>query len=342
MSVLAGYANIIWAEPSDEDVGKRNRAISALNTAMASLTTRKAVEAAASIIDGFSGGMLSGDFATTVERAITDQSEAFRLKGKELQGTVCAAVAALEFVRGNAPFEKWGAVDALALSLWSGLSFQQPVEAKLEELRRDLQTCCQDRVLAAAEQTRERMVVPDVGTLSIPENSPAGNRANTAYKNATAPVVKALSTNAELDREELDLLWWALSGYCESLDRTTSELENCCKAVANAFTAAAKLRRVPSEGYRHIVLRGVVPGTPITLSELMLEIGAHRGPIIGRIADSWVMALPGVFPLTHAMALPVEAVSQSDLKFDVRNWGSRALIEACIFHLDDRYSREPS
>ena len=67
MSVMAKYARVIWAEPSDDDVAKRNRAVATLIKHFRALTPRRAVEFAGAIVKAFEGAPFSGDLATVAE-----------------------------------------------------------------------------------------------------------------------------------------------------------------------------------------------------------------------------------------------------------------------------------
>jgi hypothetical protein len=335
MSIMAKYARIFWADPRDADVGARNRSVAALRDQFGALKSREAIDLAAVLVDAL-GGKLSSGLSSVVEKAISDESQAFELSGNEQQGTVCAIVAAMALTRTvSIDGGGWTAADAMAAALWSALALQDPIDpAPVEALRKDLLESCRDRVRTVAKLARKRQEVPEVGTLTISETEPTGGRAQAAYKRATAPVIKALKENAELDREEIDFLWWALADHSEVLDCPLADREIMCRAVAVGIDGAAMLRRLPSDGHRHVALRLVGESEELTLGDLVAKLGKNRA-VLGRgFAGSWAAGLPTVFPLLAALTAEGE-VSGPSVKLDARGWGARAMLEAAILRLED-------
>ncbi|WP_419685099.1 GTPase-associated system all-helical protein GASH [Burkholderia theae] len=337
MSIMAKYSRMFWAEPTDADVAARNRSVEKLRVVFEALNSRAAIGVAAALVDALAGAELPVDLSKTVEKAISDESPAFQMSGHELQGAVCAAVAALDFAR-EAPLTArgWTSADAMAAALWSGLALQSPLEnAFVEALRRELHDACRDRVRAVSRQARERQDVPDVGKLTISENEPVGARAQTAYKRATEPVIKALKENAELDREEIDFLWWALGDHSGLFDCPLGKKAPFSRAIAVGIEGASKLRRLPSDGHRHVVLRQIGESESLTLEGLVGKLGEDKAQLARSFAGTWAMALPSIFPLINA--LPVDAqLRESSVSLDARDWGTRALLEAAIIHLEDK------
>lgn len=338
MSIMAKYALIIWAEPTNQDVQDRNKAVETLRVQISSMATHKGIELAAAITGGFGGAELPQGLRQQVETAISDESAAFVLKGKELQAQVCLAVAALATVQGPVVGKSgWTTADALAASLWSALTLQdQPEHAKLEELRQDLIEACRIRVGRVAKAARERVDVPDVGTLTIPENDPAGSRANTAYRKATAPVIAALKTNQELDHEEINFLWWATTDYSEILECALGDREPFTRAVASGLEGATVLCRLPGDGIRHAVLRQVGASEKMSLAALIASLAEWRTKLREPHVNGWATDFPLVFPLISSLVAD-EHQPATAVELDARDWGARALIEASILAMEDRF-----
>jgi hypothetical protein len=340
MSIMAKYARMFWAQPTDADVAARNRSVATLRGAFAAFDSRTAIRVAAALIDALAGGELPEDLSKTIETAISNESQAFQMLGHEMQGAVCAAVAALDLVR-EAPLHErgWAAPDAMAAALWSGLALQAPLENEFAEgLRKDLLEACRDRVRMVAKQARVRHDVPDVGKLSISETEPTGTRSQTAYKRATEPVVRSLKENADLDREEIDFLWWALGDHSELFDCPLAQKAPFTRAIAVGIEGAMKLRRLPSDGHRHVVLRQIGESASLTLEALIRELAEDKEELVRGFAGTWAMAHPSVFPLISA--LPVGAKPrEAPVALDARTWGARALLEAAIFRLEDKLGR---
>jgi len=337
MSIMAKYARIFWAEPTDADVAARNRSVAKLCAEFSARDSREAIAIAAALVDALAGVQLPPDLSGTIEKAICDESPAFQMSGNELQGVVCAAVAVLDLIR-NAPLSGrgWSAPDAMAAALWSGLALQDPLDSALvESLRKDLYDSCRHRVSTVAKQARVRQDVPDVGKLSIPEAEPAGTRAQTAYKRATEPVIKALKENADLDREEIDFLWWTLGDYSGLFDCPLAEKEPFSRAIAVGIEGASKLRRLPSDGHRHVVLRQIGESESLTLEGLVGKLAEDKVQLAHGFVGTWVMEHQSVFPLISA--LPSGATPrESSVSLAARDWGARALLEAAIIRLEDK------
>ena len=336
MSIMAKYARIFWADPRDEDVGARNRAVDALRAGLELLKTREAIEAAGAIADMLAGANIPSGLAARAEKALTDHSPAFVLEGSQQQGVVCLAAAALALVKtGPAQAGGWTTPDAMAAALWSALSLQDRRDgAPTEGLREDLLDACRQRVRSVAKHARSRRPVPDVGTLTIPDEDPTNRSAQSAYKRATAPVIKALKDNADLDREEIDFLWWTLSDYSGLLGCPLADKNLPCRAVAAGIEGSSMLRRLPDDGLRHAVLRLVGVSAALTLGELVADLGADATLLAANCVRPWVAKLPTVFPLLAALS--GEGGGGSFVRLDARGWGARALLEAAIVGIEDR------
>lgn len=338
MSIMAKYSQIIWAQPTDTDVAARNKAVATIQMHLAEQSTLDAIKTAGAVTDSFAGVQLPAVLASKVQSAISHESPAFLLTDSGLQGTVCLAVAALVSVKeNNSKSTGWSNADAMAAALWSALSFQGQVEnTKLEELRQDLIVASSARVTLVAKNARVRHEVPDVGLLTITETDPAGAKANSAYRRATAPVIAALKSNQELDREEIDFLWWVLSDYSELLGCPLDAKEIMSRAVAAGIEGANMLRRLPGDGYRHAVLRRVGTSEKLSLVDLLAAVGADRAPLGQAFAGTWSARIPTVFPLLSALAATGE-VQDTGTKLDARDWGARALLEASIVAMEGRF-----
>jgi len=337
MSVMAKYARIFWAEPTDTDVAARNRSVAKLRTEFGALDSRAAIAVAAALVNALAGDELPPDLSKTIEKAISDESPAFQMCGNQLHGAVCAAVAALDLTR-DAPLANsgWSAPDAMAAALWSGLALQNPLEsASVEVLRMDILEACQQRVRAVAKWARARQDVPDVGTLTISDTDAAIGKAQAMYKRATAPVIRALKENADLDREEIDFLWWALGGHSELFGCPLAKKAEFSRAVAVGIEGAAKLRQLPSDGHRHVVLRQIGESELLTLEQLVGTIAEDKADLADGFASTWASEYPSVFPLINALSVG-GGLLESSVSLDARGWGGRALLEAAIIRLEER------
>ncbi|HEY8602733.1 GTPase-associated system all-helical protein GASH [Tsuneonella suprasediminis] len=337
MSVMAKYVRIFWPDPKDEDVARRNKAIVTIQSWMSGLEDPwSAIKLASALTAAVGDGVAREEFVPHVERAIVDAgSDAFVRDGHDLEMNVVTLVAALDLIRRpNGDEGGWTAPDALAAGLWSAMSFQQPVsEEAVEMLRQEVIVAARERTMRIAEQSRMRAVVPEVGLLSIPESQPTGTRAKTAYRKATEPLVKALRENAELDREELEFLWWSIEDWSDCLNGRLSDAAPVVRAVVAGIDGAAKLRRLPASGHRNVVLRGVPAGELANLDSALTALGDFREKICVSIDKTRVAEAAPVFPLLSAITDGVVEKRDAAVERDARDWGARALLERGIIQV---------
>lgn len=339
MSVMAKYVRIFWPDPKDEDVRRRNAAVLTIQSWITGLQNPwSAIRLASALADSVADGKARDDFTLKVEQAIVDAgSAAFVREGHDLEIVVVALVSALDLIRREPDDAGWTPVDALAAGLWSALSFQSPiVEEPIELLRQEVLVSGQTRTMLMAERSRKRVPVPEIGSLTLPEAQPTGGRANAVFRKATEPLVKALQENAELDREELEFLWWTIEDWSEALNGRISDADPLVRAVVAGMDGASKLRRLPASGHRNVVLRGVPAGGPAALTALLAALGDRRATLAKLIDADLVGQAATVFPLHSAIASGDADRAGADIERDPRDWGGRALLEGGILQIATR------
>lgn len=341
MSVIAKYVRIFWPDPKDEDVSRRNVAIATIQAWISAFEDPwTAIRLASALADSVADGRARDEFAVKVEQAIVGAgSAAFVRDDRDLEIIVVALVAALDLIRRQPVETSRKPVDVLAAGLWSALSFQTPIaHEQIELLRQEVLVAARERTMLIAEESRKRAAVPEIGPLSISEAQPVGTRANTAYRNATEPLVKALRENAELDREELEFLWWAIEDWSDVLEGRLSDADPVLRAVVAGIDGASKLRRLPASGHRNVVLRGVPAGSKAALSGLLTSLGDHRAALAKSINADRVAQSPSVFPLLGAIASGNADRAGANIERDAREWGARALLEGGVLQAEMRWS----
>ncbi|MES2950471.1 MAG: GTPase-associated system all-helical protein GASH [Pseudomonadota bacterium] len=336
MSVMAKYVRIFWPDPKDEDVNRRNAAVSTVQRWMLSFSdTWEAVRVASALAESVADGGARDAFALKVEQAIVEAgSAAFVRDSHDLEIIVVALVSALDLMHIQPESTDGNSVDVLAAALWSALSFQPPVaQEPIELLRQEVLIAARERTLRLAERSRMRSTVPEIGPLSLSEDQPTGGRANTAFRRATEPLIKALRENAELDREELEFLWWIIEDWSDVLGERLSDAEPLVRAVVAGFDGAQKLRRLPASGHRNVVLRGVPAGTATALNALVAALGGHCSTLAKSINLDQVAKAPAVFPLLVTIASGNANRVGADIERNARDWGARALLEGGILQV---------
>ena len=336
MSIMARYVRIFWPDPKDEDVNRRNTAVGLIQAWITALADpQEVIQLASALADSVADGRARDLVAAKVEQAIIEAgSAAFVREKHDLEIIVVALVSVLNLIRKDPNSSGATSVDVIAAALWSALSFQRPISQEaLELLRQELLVAALERTMRIAERSRERAPVPEIGALTLPESQPTGTRANTAFRNATEPLVKALRENAELDREELEFLWWKIEDWSDVLQGRLSDAQPVVRAVIAGLDGASKLRRLPASGHRNVVLRGVPAGSSATLAVLLAALGEHRTTLAKSISAYSIAQSPTVLPLLAAITTGDSNLAGADIERDARDWGARALLEGGLLRV---------
>lgn len=329
---VAAHVRIFAAVTDDDLVEKRTAAVKDLagklvkDTQVTALL--KAANDVALAVDAKAPSPAS--LAEDVQTSVRKTAKAFLAEGAELEVTVCALMAALEALEKAKPGT--GVLtrqEVFALGLWSALGFQPPrAEPKLEELRAVTLRAAQSLVLRGGHLSRERKEVRDVSA-TVPDPADGATVA-TAIAAATNGAVAALRDNAQLDREEIDLLWWVVGDWSDLLQRRFVDATNkAAAAIAAGLEAGALVRRVPSEAHRHLVLRQASPpDEEITMTELLKRIGDDRRDLARSFeGETYVGEFPAIFPLLNAIQTGGAADGKSRIKRSHSDWAARALLE---------------
>ncbi len=333
---IALYVRIFEPDPSDEFVEKRTQVINELAEIFAKRTTVSPIlSLASSLAESIAvGGSLPSALANDIAEVIRKYSPAFIREGHELQLIVCAAMAATQTIEAAKPsVGRWSSRDVFALGLWSSLTVQDPrEEPKLEALRRDLLGKAKDLVATSALSARQRATVPDFSpTLTEGET---GAELAKKLKAGIDKTVDALRTNAAIDREELDFLWWFLGDWSSLLECNLSPAESPGRAMAFAIEAATRLRRLPGDAHKNVLLRHISAGKVLTLTDLLSSLGSDRLKLASAFEGNAILAAaPAVFPLLTAIGSGKIAIPDGNVAKDLRDWAARAFLEAGILQI---------
>lgn len=268
MADIATHVRIFEATPSDDFVEKR---IATVNDLAGRLVKPNAYDSLLGVANDLAlasadGGTMPERLAVPVEGAIRDQSPSFVREGQALQMLVCSLLAIDQYLSAVKPSVKVVSVgDVLAVGVWSALEFQPArSEPKLETLRQEVVGRARAVCLQTASKARERVPIPEVKMEKPAEDL---SDLSAKVKSAMGGPVEALENNAAIDREELDLLWWALSGQTDLLKGAFSAVKAAAAAVASGLKAAQLLRRLPADAHRNLVLRNVREDRRLSLAD---------------------------------------------------------------------------
>ncbi|WP_159085687.1 GTPase-associated system all-helical protein GASH [Burkholderia sp. MSMB0856] len=221
----------------------------------------------------------------------------------------------------------------LAVGVWLALSHVRPTERpKLKQLCDNVESVAYRYVAAIAERSRQRLEVPEA-EVEWPESAASAD-IEEAIKEALADTVKALRTNAVLDREEIDILWWTLGDRSSLLDRQFSLAPTVPAALAAAVELGRLLRRPPSVAHKHLVLRQVREDVQLTLAELLSNLEPVRAKFaLPSGAQARATRCIQVFPLLSAIAGQQGVNQATDKSRLLSDWCARALAESAMLYL---------
>ena len=334
MADVARHIRIFDKDPSDDFVEKRSAAIMAMGETILKL---KSYDDYFQVADDVARALESDRFrvpddrAIQVEEAIRAHSSAFTREGQDLQILTCLMLAVLEAVKNaQSSATAWGRGEIIAVSMWLSLGAQTPrKEPKLEALRTELLEASRDLVNRSAERSRNRVAIPDPA-VKITEFFDA--KVAESVNNGLLKSIEALRQNAALDREELDMLLWSLGDWSALQQQHFRQLPMQIAAVTAGIEGSKMLRRLPSEGHKHLVLRRVVDDSERTATEFAASLGDGARPIRGAYSEhGYVRKFPHVFRLLAAIS--GEHVDTQSL--GNRDWGSRAMVEAMALRLTE-------
>ena len=334
MNNIAVHMRICAVAINDSDVESRRAAAISLATSFGKeKTVTSIVSKAADIAAALGGeGFPSQELGDKVQAAIQKKSPSFLYEERPLDVGVCAGMAVVSILSAVPGVTGWGNADVYATALWSALAYQPVLETeRRENLRREVLSAAAERSATSADKARTRMAVPDPSDVEIIID--AENVVTNDFKEVIANTVEALRSNAALDREELDFLWWVQLGRSRLLKKQLSEIAEPTRIIAAGIEGASMLRRLPCDVHREIVLRTLDQNPELNLAELLAIIGEDRAVLSTAFINANVLAYPTVFPLLHALATGELDESGASLKRSVSEWGERALLEATFTRL---------
>jgi len=334
---IAQHIRVFDKTPSDELVGKRTEAIVTLaGKYQANTTVDSLLQLAADLVKGVAkGGDLPETRVAEVEAVIKEKSPSFVREGQELQILTCALLAASKLLTEATPTHgTWSRLDVLALGLWSGLGFQVPrSEERLEALRSELLIAARDLVLASAENARARQDVPAV-TASMPDAyDPA--KIGKAVQDGAAQAIDALRMNAALDREEIDLLWWVLSGWSKVAGKSFSSISETAAVIASGFEVGGIVRRIPVEAHKHLILRMLKEDPSVSMHDILESLKDERAQIASFFGNDHLLdGRESLFPLVTACISGKSGGKGAGARsLKLSDWAARALLESSILHV---------
>jgi hypothetical protein len=323
--------------PDDDFVQKRTKAIDVLATKFSSSgDVGNLLQIAADLTAGIAkGGMMPEARLTEVEAAIQTESTSFVKEGQELQLVTCSLLAALQGLTSAKPSEGvWTRQEVIAVGLWSGLGFQTPrSDERLEALRTEVLHAARNLVLATASKSRFRREVPAV-VVKLQETYDQTKTGN-SIQSILRATIDALRANAALDREEIDLLWWLLSGWSTYANKPLAQLSPVAAVVLAGLEAGTYVRRLPGEPHKQLLFRLITEDESFTLQQVIDAVAEQRDKLVSSFGHhKFFDGKESIYPLLHACTTGKPGgKSNAARKLKLSDWATRALLESAILHV---------
>jgi hypothetical protein len=338
MTDIAKHIRIFNATPDDEYVSKRNLSINLIDAAIKKKTSNDEMFALANnIIRSVNNpDLLLADIKDVAVRALKKHSTSFVEDGEQLQIFTCVFLAVIKFLEKAKIVDGELSVDlVLSLAVSNGLSFQGSIaeQEKLEALRNELQTVSQQKISMISEKSRVRKPMGQT-PLTIPKENNFGSY-NNVLNVAYGPRFDVLNTNAILDREELNILWWAIIEWSSLADRQFKELNGAQAAVLSGIEISKLLHRFPGKAHSNLACKYSSSADELSGEELLEQIGDLLPSISGFINGfDKVKNNPMIFPLFSLLTGNNENPGNTK-KRSLHEWASRALLEGSMLNIDN-------
>lgn len=337
MSNVAKYIRIFKVDPDDDFVTKRTAAIKIIEEGFKKKTLINDILKLANSLSVGNKDISNIDPEVTsiVEKAIKKQSSSFVAEDEEQQIITCALISVNEYFGKISATHKNSLTigDVLAIATWSAFSFQEPLndKPKLNELIEEIVNAGRKVITSNAYTSRQRQVVNTLKPIQAPEDLA---QAVTAIKSIT-PAISSLTTNAALDREEIDVLWWMLNDRSLILDIPFSELKPVEQAILKGLEISSLLRRLGSDAHRNIATRSLNKDDKIDAAELLNELTDSSEKISDYLSKYKIInECPEVFPLMNLLSKKDTDISGAKTKRTLSEWSSRALVEGTMLNMD--------
>jgi GTPase-associated system helical domain len=336
--LTANLVRVFDPDPSDDFVAKRELAIKDVRAQLLKKTNFiELMEISSGLCCIFRPmPVLADSIATIVETSIKKQSVSFVRDNRDLEMGVYGIEAGIRIIKAGQPGVKMlSTSDVFAISYWSSLSML-PVcnDPKLEDLRLEAIEVATSYVLKNGLVARDRRAVSGFSDLGDDPITKA------AFVSATAPTIDALRYNAAIDREEINLLWWVLSGVSDIFGSSLMSLTPVTRFVTSGIEIGAMMRALPAQSHRNLALRGLQADNSLTISELLNELGDQRGPIAESLkAETLIEKAPNVFPLLHAICFGNTSSEGDARQRPLSEWVGRALLERAALRITHGDSR---
>ncbi|NQD72538.1 hypothetical protein HP439_17580 [Sphingobacterium shayense] len=333
MTDIAKHIRIFNSNPNDEFVTKRTTAINSIEAVIRKMGGINDVfDFANSLLSALDDPYHYNETVSSVAvPALKKSSTSFVADEESLQIITCALLATVQHLNKTKPYaHKPSPEFILASSLWNGLSFQHPIaeKEKLEVLRTELQKSATRIATDISVNSRQRKQTKTRSSIAVPAEETFANFID-ATETSYGKLIDAFRINAILDREELDILWWALGGWSELCSIQMSQLNPVQSCLVGTIEIGKLLHRFPSKAHVHLACRFVDQTKEYSVSQLIDEMGDLKDKIINVLPIKKVESYSKIFPVSNLLLDPGD-VSGDKRKYSLNEWSSRLIVEISL------------
>jgi hypothetical protein len=336
MTDIAKHVRIFTSQPDDDFVKKRRHAVKEIEASLGKIVNTDEITKLANYLALALSDckLLDESISTPVIKALRKASESFIPEEEELQIVVMASAAIIQQLESDSTRDTQvlTVVDVMALTLWSSLSFNTSQnEPKLFALCSEIVSISKKIIDDQSIASRTRL---EIGSVEI-----EGEDLPTIKENLSSLLssnIEVLSTNAMLDREELNILWWILNDWSTLANRNISSLNPAQRVIVSAIEISDLLNRIPAQSHYQMILRSCpCPEQKFTCAEIISELGELAGIIKNHFnGNQLVKDCSKVFPLLNAIMESDTDREDYVVKRPLKEWGGRALLEGTITNLN--------
>lgn len=337
---IAKHLRIFNSDPDDDFVTKRTTAIKAIENSFKKKTTiPDLLKLANQLVLGLQNiDKIDPSFVELVEKELKKQSVSFVSDGENLQIISCGLVAALQLIDNVKPTStknKLSSVDVFSISIWSGLSFQSPIfdKAKLESLRTELIDASQLIVNSSSSSARVRIELSELEKVTTSQES--SEPITIEIMQSLLNIIRSFKINANLDREEIDILWWSMNDWSEIANKKICHLNEAQQVIISSLEIARLLKRLPDKAHHILATRNCSHETMYTGEEVKDQLGELITPIIADLnSNPTIKEFSSIFPF---FSILLNSNSEMEIngfktKRTLSEWSGRALLEGSMIN----------
>lgn len=338
MADVAKYIKIFITTPDDAYVAKRITAVNAIETAIRKITVNKILDFANGIISSLENPSASNEAINSIATSpLKKSSTSFVADEEQLQLLTCTLLAVLQYLEKAKDFNHSVSQEfVLALALWSGLSFQKPIEGmeRLETLRSEILGLAVKMVHDVSINSRTRMQLkPRVEPAAPTENTFVSFIKNT--EKSYGEMIDALRFNSNLDAEELDILWWIMSDWSGTFQKQVSVLNPVQKVILSCIEIGKMLRRFPAQAHSFLACKGVNQKEEYTGPELLEQLGELKSIIIQEFnTNDPIIKHKEIFPVFNFL-ISEHQNTEMETKRTLNEWSSRIMLELSLLNVNN-------